>query len=100
MSCNHWPTQKRCEVCGMGRERRPPLDFDDAGAHDHHPARGVAIGDIRAWHDEIERLRAALRNVRCYIQHCDHEPALDEIDAALSEKPINGFIDPFQHQRS
>jgi hypothetical protein len=36
---------------------------------------------------EIERLRTALRNVRGYIKDCDHEPALDEIDAALKEKP-------------
>lgn len=34
--------------------------------------------------DEIVRLRAALRNVRGYIKDCDHDPALDEIDAALT----------------
>jgi hypothetical protein len=32
---------------------------------------------------ENERLRAALREVRAYIEHCDHEPAVDTIDAAL-----------------
>ena len=31
----------------------------------------------------IEQLRAALRTVRAYIKDCDHQPALDEIDAAL-----------------
>lgn len=36
------------------------LDFDDAGAGDDHPARDVTVGDIRAWHDEMERLRDAL----------------------------------------
>ncbi len=34
---------------------------------------------------EIERLRTALKNVRPYIANCDHEPALDEIDAALKQ---------------
>lgn len=33
--------------------------------------------------DVIERLRAALREVRGYIKNCDHEPAMDTIDAAL-----------------
>jgi hypothetical protein len=42
---------------------RPLLDFDDAGAQDDHPARGVTCGDIRAWHDEIERLTQALQDV-------------------------------------
>lgn len=33
--------------------------------------------------DKIEQLQSALRNVRGYIKDCDHEPAVDEIDAAL-----------------
>lgn len=46
-----------------------------------HPGwRDEEIARMRA---EIERLRAALRIVRDYIKDCDHEPALDEIDAAL-----------------
>lgn len=28
------------------------LDFDDAGASDEEPAKGVTVGDIRAWHDQ------------------------------------------------
>lgn len=36
------------------------LEFDDAGAQDDEPTKGVTVGDIRAWHDEIERLRLAL----------------------------------------
>ncbi len=40
---------------------KPLLDFDDAGAQDDHPAKGVTVGDIRAWHDERERLRSALQ---------------------------------------
>ena len=27
------------------------LDFDDAGAQDDEPVKGVTMGDIRAWHD-------------------------------------------------
>lgn len=37
---------------------RPLLDFDDAGAPDDDPAKGVTVGDIRRWFDEIERLEA------------------------------------------
>lgn len=40
---------------------RPVLDFDDAGAKDDEPTKGVLVGDIREWHDEIKRLRLALR---------------------------------------
>lgn len=32
-------------------EMRALLIFDDAGANNDHPAKGVTIGDIRAWHD-------------------------------------------------
>jgi hypothetical protein len=36
------------------------LSFDDPGAEDDHLAKGVTVGDIRMWHDEIERLQGAL----------------------------------------
>lgn len=42
---------------------RPILDFDDAGALDDEPAKGVTVGDIRAWHDEIERLKQEYRDL-------------------------------------
>lgn len=35
---------------------------------------------------EIERLRAALKTVRGYIQNCDHEPAVDLIDEAVNQQ--------------
>jgi hypothetical protein len=47
-----------------GRTMRDLLDFDDAGASDNEPAKGVTIGDIRAWHDKIEAMSFALS--RCY----------------------------------
>lgn len=37
-----------------------PLEFDDAGADDAEPVKGVTMGDIRSWHDQIERLRHEL----------------------------------------
>ena len=37
---------------------RDLLEFDDAGAQDAEPAKGVTVGDIRAWFDEMERLRS------------------------------------------
>lgn len=30
------------------------LEFDDAGASDSEPVKGVTVGDIRAWHDDQE----------------------------------------------
>lgn len=36
------------------------LDFDDAGAADDHPARGITVGDIRRWHDESIAASAAV----------------------------------------
>lgn len=33
---------------------------------------------------------AALKNVRAYIKNCDHEPALDEIDAAIAKATTEG----------
>lgn len=42
---------------------KPLLDFDDAGAADDHPARGVTVGDIRAWYDEMEQLQASLDQI-------------------------------------
>lgn len=42
---------------------------------------GSSLADEAA--DKIEQLQTVLRNVRSYIKDCDHEPAVDEIDAAL-----------------
>lgn len=42
---------------------KPLLDFDDAGAAASEPAKGVTVGDIREWHDEMERLRDLVREV-------------------------------------
>jgi hypothetical protein len=39
---------------------RSLLDFDDAGANDDEPVKGVTAGDIRAWFDERQRYRDAL----------------------------------------
>lgn len=43
---------------------REPLDFDDAGADDSEPVKGVTAGDVRAWHDEMSALRGELVRVR------------------------------------
>ena len=32
------------------------LEFDDPGASDNEPAKGVTVGDIRAWHDQYDRI--------------------------------------------
>lgn len=40
----------------MNRAIKPLLEFDDAGASDDEPAKGVTVGDIRAWHDQYDRV--------------------------------------------
>lgn len=51
---------------------RPLLDFDDPGAGDDHPAKGVTVGDIRAWHDLIADLVEALMEFCCHgLDHPD-----------------------------
>lgn len=60
------------------------LEFDDAGAKDDHPAKGVTVGDIRAWFDENAALREALNSALSYCdcavhptqQYEDERPAL------------------------
>ena len=43
---------------------RELLEFDVAGASDDEPAKGVTLGDIRAWHNKFEEVFYALS--RCY----------------------------------
>lgn len=43
---------------------RKILDFDDAGAGDDHPAKGVTIGDIRRWYDETVAASTAIATER------------------------------------
>ena len=35
------------------------LHFDDPGADDNEPVKGITMGDIRAWHDRYESLFSA-----------------------------------------
>ena len=59
---------------------RDLLDFDDAGASNDEPAKGVTVGDIRAWHDKIDAMSYALS--RCY------DAATDPDLKALIEKAL------------
>jgi hypothetical protein len=52
---------------------RDLLDFDDAGAGDDEPTKGVLIGHIREWHDEMDRLRIAIHGV-CLFNWSDCGP--------------------------
>lgn len=40
----------------MNRVPKSFLEFDDAGASDNELAKGVMVGDIRAWHDQYDRM--------------------------------------------
>ncbi len=46
---------------------RPLLDFDDAGASDEEPAKGVTVGDIRAWYDAYDDLLTSLAECRALL---------------------------------
>lgn len=54
---------------------RPILDFDDAGASDDEPARGVTVGDIRAWHDAFEEEKNAVSRVWAALGISTYEQA-------------------------
>jgi len=43
---------------------RTLLEFDDAGAGDTEPAKGVTVGDIRAWHDQYQNILASWAECR------------------------------------
>lgn len=51
----------------------------------HIPEGPFKCGLCGARDNEIKQLRTTLRNVRGYIKDCDHEPAVDEITAALDD---------------
>lgn len=40
------------------------LEFDDPGASDDEPVKGVTMGDIRAWHDSYVELEADAHRLR------------------------------------
>jgi hypothetical protein len=61
---------------------RALLDFDDAGATDDEPVKGVTVGDIHAWHDRVEELEAALRFYAC-DKHWKHNGSCDPNSAGF-----------------
>jgi len=63
---------------------RYPLDFIDAAASDDEPVKGVLQGHLRDWHDEIDRLRMALRLLRSDLAH-----ATRQIDDELGYTPAS-----------
>ena len=65
---------------------RSLLDFDDAGAGDDEPAKGVTVGDIRAWHDTAQDLLNALAEVTTNGKWTDGEQRGDwQISQAVYE---------------
>lgn len=79
---------------GLTKERleamKTLLEFDDAGAADDEPVKGIVMSDIRAWHDRFESetkhyLGAIkLKLARLYEEH-PNDPILreqisDEVD--------------------
>jgi hypothetical protein len=64
-------------ACGLNsgsrfvHTRRPSmkqiLEFDDAGASDEEPAKGVTVGDIRAWHDQYDNLLTSWAECRALL---------------------------------
>lgn len=67
-------------------EMRPLLGFDDAGATNDHPAKGVTIGDIRAWHDGGTEVLAWMREPD-YVECANLEWLLDWVN----RRPISSI---------
>lgn len=80
------------------------LEFDDPGASDDEPVKGVTMGDIRAWHDsyaelehdshrdyqaleaELGRLSGAIREARKLVW--SHPVEAEKILAGVEEKKL------------
>lgn len=79
---------------------KPLLEFDDPGANDDEPAKGVTVGDIRAWYDEIERLRRDCAELYQVIgtmaEHCP-DPTDPAIVKALDNASDAANGDPRRH---
>lgn len=85
------------------------LDFDDPGASDDELAKGVTVGDIRAWHDCLEKTREVAskplkehiaENMRLTIAYDDictawakEREAYAKLDAAF-ERHLNPPLKP------
>ena len=65
---------------------RALLDFDDAGADDDHPARGVTVGDIRAWYDHVEQIEREHGDyvVRANANVCELNREIDRLKILVS----------------
>jgi hypothetical protein len=46
------------------RVPRSFLDFDDPGAGDDEPVKGITAGDIRAWHDQYDNILSTWADCR------------------------------------
>lgn len=71
------------------------LEFDDAGAGDDHPAKGVTMAHIRAWFDEVSRLEGKIADLqdevelwkdRCGAERQAHEATIKHCDYMLDHQ--------------
>jgi hypothetical protein len=80
-----------CQYCGGGGEvNRTPktfLSFDDAGASDDEPVKGVTVGDIRAWHDQYDRLLSSWAECRDLLSK--ERAAYTKLDAAFESQLLS-----------
>ena len=58
------------------------ISFDDAGAEDDHPVKGITMGHIRRWFDRVEQLHVALEAVDSEMMLAGH--VKDVVDFALA----------------
>lgn len=60
---------------------RDLLEFDDAGAADDEPVKGVTVGDIRAWHDRQEFVATKWQDAMDKWEECLNK--IDQMHDAL-----------------
>lgn len=63
---------------------KPLLEFDDAGAQDDEPVKGVTVGDIRAWHDQYDQILTSWAECRALLS--EERARTDRVQALLDKQ--------------
>lgn len=75
------------------------LEFDDPGAQDDERAKGVTVGDIRAWNDQYDRLLSSWAECRALLS--EERARVERIETLLDkQKYENSALSVGQVRRS
>jgi hypothetical protein len=73
------------------------INFDDAGANDDHPVKGITMGHIRRWFDAVEEAEAACVELAALISDpnnptADKWPCANEADRDCLQRAYNNLL--------